>query len=153
MINCFKIYCKIYRQEEIKAVSYQGNQPWIFIGMTDAEAETPILWPPDAKGQLIRKDTDSGKDWRQEEKGAIEDEMAGWHHQLDGHEFEQARELVMDREAWHASPSIVCSKLYFSKISTPTNSPQPTCSFYNVIGTSPTEKWYSLPLNLGGDLW
>ena len=86
------------------------------------------------------KDPDAGKDLRQKEKGTTEDEMAGWYHQLDGHEFEQARELVMDREAWHASPSIVCGKLYFSKISTPTNSPQPTCSFYNVIGTSPTEK-------------
>ena len=62
----------------------------MFIGRTDAEAETPILWPPDVRNQLIRKDPDAGKDWRQEEKGTTEDEMVGWHHWLDGHEFEQA---------------------------------------------------------------
>ena len=65
----------------------KGNQSWIFIGRTDAEAETPVLWPPDAKSWLIRKDPDAMKDWRQEEKGMTEDEMAGWHHRLDGHEF------------------------------------------------------------------
>ena len=63
---------------------------WIFIGRTDAEAETPVLWPSDAKNWLIGKDPDSGKDWRQEEKGTTEDEMIGWHHQPDGHQFEQA---------------------------------------------------------------
>ena len=74
---------------------------WIFIGRTDAKAEAPILWPPDGKNWFFRKDPDAGKDWGQEEKGTIEDEMVGWHHQLDGHEFEQAhQELVMDREAW-----------------------------------------------------
>ena len=72
---------------EIKPVSPKGNHSWIFIGRTDAEA--PILWPPDAKNWLIRKDSDAGKDWRQDEKGITEDEMIGWHHQLDGHEFEQ----------------------------------------------------------------
>ena len=66
------------------------NQPWIFIGRTDAEAETPILWPPDTKNWLIEKDPDAGKDWRREEKGTTEDEMVGWHHQLNGHDFEQA---------------------------------------------------------------
>ena len=76
--------------KEIKPVNPKGNQPWIFIGKTDAKAETPILWPPDAKNWLIGKDPDAGKDWRQEKKGKTEDEMAGWHHQLDGHEFEQA---------------------------------------------------------------
>ena len=65
-----------------------GNQSWIFIGRSDAEAETPILWPPDEKNWLIWKDPDAGKDWRREEKGTIEDEMAGWHHWLNGHEFE-----------------------------------------------------------------
>ena len=65
----------------------KGNQPWIFIGRTNAEA--PILWPPDAKSWLIRKDPDAGKDWRQEEKGMTEDEMVGWHHWLNGHEFEE----------------------------------------------------------------
>ena len=66
----------------------KGDQSWIFIGRTDDEAETPIFWPPDAKNWLIRKDPDSGKDWRWEEKGTTEDEMVGWHHQLNGHEFE-----------------------------------------------------------------
>ena len=69
---------------------HHGNQSWIFIGRTDAEAETPILWPPDAKNWLIGKDPDAGKDWRQEEKGTTEDEMVAWHYQLYGHEFEQA---------------------------------------------------------------
>ena len=65
----------------------KGDQSWVFIGRTDAEAETPILWPPDMKSWLLGKDADAGKDWGQEEKGATEDEMAGWHHRLDGHEF------------------------------------------------------------------
>ena len=73
--------------KEIKPVNPKGNQPWIFIGRTDAEAETPILWPPDVKNSLIWKDPDARKDWRQEVKGTTEDEMAGWHHQLDGHGF------------------------------------------------------------------
>ena len=74
--------------KEIKSVSPKGNQSWIFIGSTDAEAETPILWPPDAKNWLIWKDPDAGKDWGQEEKGTTEDEMVGWHHRLNEHEFE-----------------------------------------------------------------
>ena len=76
--------------KEIKPVNPKGNQSWIFIRRTNAEAETPILWPPDAKGWLIWKDLDAGKDWRQEEKGMTEDEMVGWHHGLDEHEFEWA---------------------------------------------------------------
>ena len=74
--------------KEIQPVHPKGNQFWIFIGRTDAEAETAILWPPDVKNWLIEKDPDAGKDWRQEENGRTEDEMAGWHHPLDGHEFE-----------------------------------------------------------------
>ena len=74
--------------KEIQPVHPKGNQSWTFIGRTDTEAETPILWPPDAKSWLIWKDPDAGKDWRQEEKGTTEDEIAGWHHQLSGHEFE-----------------------------------------------------------------
>ena len=70
------------------AVNPKGNQLWIFTGRTDAEAEAPILWPPDAKNWLIGKDPDAGKDWRQEEKGMTKDEMVGWHHQLNGHEFD-----------------------------------------------------------------
>ena len=76
--------------KEIKPVNPKGYHTWIFIGRTDAEAETPILWPPDVKNWLIEKDPDAGKDWRQEEKGTAEDEMVGWHHRFDGREFEQA---------------------------------------------------------------
>ena len=73
--------------KEIKQVNLKGKQPWIFIGRTHAEA--PTLWPPDVKSWLIGKDLDAGKDWRQKEKAMTEDEMVGWHQQLDGHEFEQ----------------------------------------------------------------
>ena len=73
--------------KEIQPVRPQGNQSWIFIGRTDAEAETPILWPPDRKSQLTAKDPDAGKDWRRE-KRMTEDKMVGWHHWLNGHEFE-----------------------------------------------------------------
>ena len=76
--------------KEIKPVNPKGNQFWIFIGRTDAEAEAPIFGPPDAKSRLIRKDPNAGKDWSQEEKGTTEDELVGWHHWLDGHVFEQA---------------------------------------------------------------
>ena len=75
--------------KEIKLVNPKGNQPWIFNGRTDAEAEASILWPPDVKSRLIGKDPEAGKDWGQEEKGVTEDEMVGWHHRLNGHEFEQ----------------------------------------------------------------
>ena len=81
----------------------KGNQLWIFIGRTDAEAEAPILWPTDPKSQLIRKDLDAGKDWEQEEKRATEDEIVEWHHQLNGHMFEQSWGDMKDREAWHAA--------------------------------------------------
>ena len=73
--------------KEIQPVHPTGNRPWIFTGRTDAETETLILWPPDAKYWLIGKDPDAGKDWKQKEKGTTEDEMVGWHHQLNGHEF------------------------------------------------------------------
>ena len=78
--------------KEIKLVNPKGNQSWIFIGRSDADAEVeaPILWPPKVKNWLFRKDPDAGKDWRQEQKWATEDEMVGWHHRLYGHEFEQA---------------------------------------------------------------
>ena len=89
--------------KEIQPVHPKGNQSWIFIGRTDVEAETPILWPPGAKSWLIWKDPDAGKDWRREENGTTEDEMVGWHHQLNGHEFGKLQELVMDREASHAA--------------------------------------------------
>ena len=78
------LYCK-----EFKPVNPKGNQLWIVIGRTDAEAEAPILCPPDTKSWLIKEDSDAGRYWNQEAKGATEDEMVGWHHQLNGHEFEQ----------------------------------------------------------------
>ena len=76
--------------KEIQPVHPKGNQSWRFFGRIDADAEAPILWPPDVKNWLIWKDPDAGKDWRQKEKREIKDEMVGWHHQLDGHEFKQA---------------------------------------------------------------
>ena len=85
-------------RKEIKLVNPKGNQLWIFIGWPDPEAEVPILWPPDAKSRLLRKDPDAGNDWRQEEKGMAEDDMIGWHCQLKG-----LREIVKDREAWCAA--------------------------------------------------
>ena len=86
--------------KEIKPVHPKGNQSWIFIGRTDAEAEVLILWPPDAKRQLTGKDPDAEKDWGQEEKRATEDEMVGWHYRLNGHEFEQTQG---DSEGWEPS--------------------------------------------------
>ena len=74
--------------KEIQPVYSKGDQPWDFFGRNDAKAETPVLWPPHAKSRLIGKDSDAGRDCRQEEKGTIEDEMAGWHHRLNGREFE-----------------------------------------------------------------
>ena len=75
--------------KEIQLVHPKRDQSWVFVGRTDVEAETPILWPPDAESWLIGKDSDAGRDWGQEEKGTTEDEMAGWHHRLNEHEFGQ----------------------------------------------------------------
>ena len=90
--------------KEIQPVNPKGNQSWILIGRTDAVAETPIFWPPDAKNWLIEKDPDSGKDWRQEEMGITEDEMVGWHQRLDGHELEQFRSWW-----WTGKPGVLQS--------------------------------------------
>ena len=87
----------------MQQVHSEGDQPWDFFGRNDAKAETPVLWPPHAKSWLIGKDSDAWRDWGQEEKGTTEDEMAGWHHWLNGRESEWTPELVMDREAWHAA--------------------------------------------------
>ena len=88
-INAFELWCwRRLLRVEIQPVHPKGDQSWVFIGRTDVEAETPVLWPPDVKSWLIGKDPDAGKDWGQEEKGPTEDEMAGWHHRLNGHEFE-----------------------------------------------------------------
>ena len=89
--------------KEIKPINPKGNQPWLFTGRTDAQSEAPILWPPDAKSQLIGKVPDAGKDWRQEEKGATEDEMVGWHHQLNGRKFKQTLGDIEGYEAWHVA--------------------------------------------------
>ena len=94
-IDAFELWCCTKTLEnpldckEIEPVHPKRLQSWIFIGRTDAEAEAPILWPPDAKNWLIWKNPDTGKDWRQEEKGTTEDEMIGWYHQLSGHKSEQ----------------------------------------------------------------
>ena len=79
--------------KEIKPVHPKGDQSWVFIGRTDAEAETPIFWPPDAKNWLVGKDPGAGKDWGQEERGMTEDEMVGWHHWLNGHGFGETPEV------------------------------------------------------------
>ena len=89
--------------KEIKPVNPRGNQPWKFTGRTDTEAEAPILWPPDAKSWLTGKDPDAGKDWEQEEKGATEEEIVGWPHQLNGHEFDHALGVDEGQGAWHAA--------------------------------------------------
>ena len=83
-----KTFESLLDYKEIQPVNPKGNQSWIFIGRTDAEVESAILWPPDVKNWLIEKDPDAGKDWRREEKGMTEDKMVGWHHWLNGHEFE-----------------------------------------------------------------
>ena len=90
-------------QQGDQTVNLQGKQSWIFIERNDAEAEDPIFWPFDVKSWLIWKDPDSGKDWKQEEKGTTEDEMVGWHPRLTGHKFGLTWELVMDRETWPAA--------------------------------------------------
>ena len=87
---------------KIKPVKPKGNQSWMFIGRTDAEAETSVLWPPDAKDWLIEKDPDAGKDWRQE-KGTTEDEMVGSYHDAMDISLSKLQELVMNREAWRAA--------------------------------------------------
>ena len=89
-IDAFELWCwrRLLRVPWTARTSNQSIQSWVFFGRTDVEAETPVLWPPHAKSWLIGKDSDAGKNWGQEEKGTTEDEMAGWHHQLDGHEFE-----------------------------------------------------------------
>ena len=120
--------------KEIQSVNPKGNQSWVFIGRADTDAETPILRPPDAESWLIGKDPDARKDWRQEEKGMTEDEMFGWHHRLNGHEFEWAlgigdgqgtlaccspwgcKELDMSEQLnWDLNWNMCKSLLYFGK--------------------------------------
>ena len=107
-IDAFEVWCwrRLLRVpldcKEIQPVHPKGDQSWVVIGRTDAEAETPVLWPPHSKSWLIGKDPDTGKDWGQEEKGTTEDEVVGWHHKLNGRGFGGLRELLIDREAWCA---------------------------------------------------
>ena len=107
-IDAFELWCWRRTLEspldckKIQPVHPKGDQSWVFIGRT-VEVETPILWPPDVKNWLIWKNSDAGNDWRWEETGTSEDEMVGWHHQLNGHEFGKLQELVMDREVWCAA--------------------------------------------------
>ena len=89
--------------KEVQPVHPKGDQSWVFIGGTDFEAETPILWPPAVESWPIWKEADAGKDWGQEEKGTTEDEMVGWHHRHNGHGFGRLLELVMGKEAWCAA--------------------------------------------------
>ena len=89
--------------KEIQPVYSKGDQSWVFTGRTDVEAETPILRPPDVNSWLIWKDPDAGKKWGQEEKGTTEEEIVGWHHQLNVQGLSGPWELVMDREAWRAA--------------------------------------------------
>ena len=88
--------------KEIQPVHSERDQPWVFFGRNDAEAEAPVLWPPHVKRWLTGKDSDAGRDWGQEEKRTSEDEMAGWHHGLNGRDLSELQEMVMDREAWRA---------------------------------------------------
>ena len=116
--------------KEIQPVHPKGNQSWILIGRTDAEAETPILWPPDVKNLLIWKDPDAGKDWRREEKGTTEDEMVGWHHQLLDMSLSNLRKLVMDKEAfnlWGSKESDTTERLNWT-----TSYLSPLCTKYLV---------------------
>ena len=131
--------------KDIQSVHCKGNQCWIFIGRTEAEAETPILWPPEAKSWLIRKDPNDGKDWRQKEKGTTKDEMIGWPYFLNGHEFEKApgdgegqrrlaccspwghKELEMTEWLNNNKPLHLMSKITLpSAIQAPTNTPTHT---------------------------
>ena len=107
--------------KEIQTFHPKGDQFWVFIDRTDVEAEIPILWPPDVKSWLIWKDPDAGKDWGQEEKGTTEDEMVGWHHWLNGHEFVETPKNSEGQGSWHAAVHEVAkSQTQFSKWTTTT---------------------------------
>ena len=97
--------------KEIQPVHSKGDQSWVFFGRTDAKAETPVLWPPHEESWLIGKDSDDGRDWGQEKKGTTEDEMAGWHHQLDGREFEWTPGVGDGREGLACCNSWGCKEL------------------------------------------
>ena len=125
--------------KEIKPVNQKGNEPSIFIGRTDIEAEGPIPWPPDAKIWLTGKHPDVGKDWRQNEKGVAEDEMVGEHHWLNGHEFEQTPGDSGGQR------SLVCHILGVTKSQTWLSNWMTTISLLNSISTTLSAKWISMP--------
>ena len=100
-IDAFDLWCW-RRLLRVPWTARRPNLSWIFIGRTDVETETPILWPPDVKNWLVEKDPDAGKDWRRE-KGMTKDDVVRWHHWLNGYECDKLWELVMDREVWHAA--------------------------------------------------
>ena len=120
--------------KEIQPVHFKGDQPWVFFGRNDAKAETPVLWPPHVKSWLIGEDSDAGRDWGQEEKGTTEDEMAGWHHQLNAHSLSELQGLVMDREAWRAAiHGIIKSQTRLSNWTERTELKQYIFEFLNVF--------------------
>ena len=110
--------------KEIQPVHYTGNQPLVFTGRTDAKAEAPILWPPHAKSWLTGKDSDAGRDWGQEEEGTTEDEIAGWHHRPDGHEFEWTPRVgdgqggVVCCDSWGRKESATTERLNWTELNT-----------------------------------
>ena len=115
--------------KKIQPLNSKGNQSWLFIGRTDAEAETPICWPSDVKSQLTGKDPDAGKDWRREEKGMTEDETVRWHHQLNNMILSKLWELVMDSEAWCAAVhGVTKSRTWLSELNSTDQRTATTCS-------------------------
>ena len=133
--------------KEIQPVHPKGNQCWIFIGRINAEAETPILWPPDAKNGLTGKDPDAGKDWRQEEKGMTEDEMVGWHHWLNWHEFEQALRVGDGQGSlvwspWGHKESDTTERLNWTRLC------QPLPHFYTEFSCAQASLWIYMTFSL-----
>ena len=114
-MRCWKRLFRIPWAERRSRVDPKGNKPWIFIGRTDTEVEAPILWPPDAKSWLVGKDPNAGKDWGQEEKGATEDEMVGWHHQLNGHKSPKPATTVHYSSSKVLSSWFLCVCFHFLK--------------------------------------
>ena len=128
--------------KEIQPVHSKGDQSWVFFGRTDAKAETPVLWPPHAKGWLIGKDSDAGRDWGQEEKGTTEDEMAGWHHRLDGHESEwtpgvgDGQGSLVCYNSWGCKELDMTERLNWTELNINHFSSQ-TCSHTSVLSKQP----------------